>query len=222
MSIKMLELTDVTPGDLLLFFKLQKNADESRVAELTESQYTHSGIFLGDGQIAHQTSEGVIIEPLRDTLDGFDHAAVFRRHDLWSQRRLEILKLFAARAQSAKTRYNLRGLLKFMENRAAHEANLQSDLINCFDGNLQPEPSVKKQYHCSEFVVACFTATGIIEPSAAIVYRGSVISPGDLGRDATFGFFDGYVTLGGQVQSNDDFINEQPFSEILKEWAQES
>jgi hypothetical protein len=59
-----------------------------------------------------------------------------------------------------------------------------------------------------------------LEPTAAIVYRASVISPGDLGRDATFGFFDGYLTQtpGYQIPQDDDFFHSQPFSEILKDW----
>jgi hypothetical protein len=110
-----------------------------------------------------------------------------------------------SQTKAAGTKYNLFGLLRFLRKRERHEETLQSKLNAFFEGQFLPEPSIKKSYHCSEFIVACFTATGIIEPSAAIVYRGSVISPGDLGRDATFGFFDGYLTemSGYQVPQDD-------------------
>jgi hypothetical protein len=111
-------------------------------------------------------------------------------------------------------------MLRFLRKREKHEETLPSKLNAFFEGQFLPEPSRKTSYHCSEFVVAEFTAIGIIEPTAAIVYRASVISPGDLGRDATFGFFDGYLTQtpGYQIPQDDDFFHSQPFSEILKDW----
>jgi hypothetical protein len=221
MSTKFIDPNDVVSGDLLLFFKRQKTATEAQIANLTGSQYTHAGICIEKGKIAHQTNDCVVIQTVGEAMAQVDHAAVFRRNDLWSEGRLAALRLFVTRAQAAKTSYNLRGFLKFLENRTHHLEHLQDDLNNYFDGTLQPESSLKGKYHCSEFVVACFTAVGIIDPSAAIVYRGSVIAPGELGRDATFGFFDGYVTPGGQVPPDDEFINEQPYSEILKQWNME-
>ena len=64
-----------------------------------------------------------------------DHAAVFRRNDLWSPSRLAVLQLFVTRAQAAKARDTICAVCrKFLENRTEYEDNLQADLIRYFEG----------------------------------------------------------------------------------------
>ena len=63
----------------------------------------------------------------------------------------------------------------------------------------------------------CFVATGFIDPSAAVVYKSNVTSPGSLGRDPTFGTFLGYVSVvpNYSVPDSDEFLNTSTFSEIF-------
>jgi len=63
-----------------------------------------------------------------------------------------------------------------------------------FAGKAEAKPFDKESYFCSELVVACFCVIGFVDPSAAIYYNPSTTSPADLGRDATFGSFLGYLT----------------------------
>jgi hypothetical protein len=62
------------------------------------------------------------------------------------------------------------------------------------------------------------SATGILDPSAAVVYRSDVISPGDLGRDPTFGTFCGYVSdvSGYNIPETDEFFHATTFHEIFE------
>jgi hypothetical protein len=84
-----------------------------------------------------------------------------------------------------------------------------------FEGNLQPASQLKGAYFCSEFVAACFILTGIVEPSAAIVYDPSIVAPGELGTDATWGYFVGYVASTGnyEVPVDDEFYQMTPLDD---------
>ena len=71
--------------------------NEKQISKSTHSRYTQSAICVRQGEIAHQTlAAGVVIESTDEAINGFDHAAVLRRNDLWSAERLELLGQFAS------------------------------------------------------------------------------------------------------------------------------
>lgn len=119
---------------------------------------------------------------------------------------------------SKGAKYNLSGILKFRQQSDIHEQTLYDQLKAFFDGTLNPPKTEKGRFFCSELVVDCFVATGFIHPSAAVVYKSSVTSPGALGRDPTFGTFYGYLSYieNYQIPETDEFFNETTFSEIFE------
>lgn len=66
-----------------------------------------------------------------------------------------------------------------------------------------------------DHVAARFILTGIVEPSAAIVYDPSIVAPGELGADATWGYFVGYVASTGnyEVPADDEFYQMTPLDD---------
>lgn len=76
--------------------------------------------------------------------------------------------------------------------------------------------SERGAYFCSELVVAAFIAVGVIAQSAAVVITPEVFSPGDLGKEATFGGFVGYIKSSCEVEisKDDDFYYQSPIENI--------
>jgi len=147
----------------------------------------------------------------------YDHLAVFRQPDVWSEDRIEGLRLFIDRVIASGAKYNFLGIGRFKKRKEIHDLTLHDQLRAFFDGKLEPVSSDKGKYFCSELVADCFVATGILDPSAAVMYKSDVTSPGDLGKDPTFGTFFGYISVveGYLVPSTDDFINASTFDELF-------
>jgi hypothetical protein len=79
------------------FSRASRMKNEKQISKSTHSRYTQSAICVRQGEIAHQTlAAGVVIESTDEAINGFDHAAVLRRNDLWSAERLELLGQFAS------------------------------------------------------------------------------------------------------------------------------
>jgi hypothetical protein len=114
-------------------------------------------------------------------------------------------------------KYNLRDVATFKKRNEVHQLSLTEQLHAFFNGTYVPAPVEKGSYFCSELVVNCFVVTGVIEPSAAVVYKSNATSPGALGRGATFGAFYGYVSVtpNYSVPATDEFFNASTFSEIF-------
>ncbi|MCY1230557.1 hypothetical protein D9M72_429710 [compost metagenome] len=114
-------------------------------------------------------------------------------------------------------KYNLRDVVTFKRKSEVHQLSLTEQLHAFFEGTYVPAPIEKGNYFCSELVVNCFVITGFIDPSAAVVYKSNVTSPGALGRDATFGTFYGYVSVEPNYSApvTDEFFNASTYSEIF-------
>jgi hypothetical protein len=210
-------MDNIEAGDVLLCFKADKTPSERTISRMTGSGYTHAAICVGDGLAAGSSESGFEVEPLRDLIGFFDHVAVFRQADAWSPRRKRALRLFADKLLAEAARYpGVEVLRHFKKTKQAHEGSLHEQLTMFFEGTLEPTSQEKGEYFCSEFVAACFIYVGYIEPSAAVIFNPKAISPGDLGKDAVWGTFVGYISAldDYEVPAEDEFYNHTTFSEI--------
>jgi len=105
-------------------------------------------------------------------------------------------------------------MFKFEARKEEHESELHDKLDAYFRGELDSGTASTGCFFCSQFVASCFIKVGIIEPSAAVLYDPRVISPGSLGRDATFGCFRGYLEGNHEVPITDEFYTETTLDEI--------
>ena len=215
---KMIDSSALKAGDVLLCFKNGKFDVFGKIIQhITGSQYVHAGIFIGNNTVAESMTSGLIKEPFENVLARYDHLAVFRRYDAWGSKNTRILNYFVDQSVNSGSKYNFSGVFKFKKTQLKHQQTLTEQLEDYFDGNLVQKSPVKHKYFCSEFVVDCFRSTGFIGPSAAVVYKPETTAPGDLGNDATFGYFLGYITGKGnyEVDKNDEFYCHPTLSEIF-------
>ena len=213
MTHKFLKISDVNAGDVLLGRADDPNNRhlEKMTAE-TGSRYSHAAIYLGNGEVAEATLDGIEISKIESLVDHFDHIAVIGRHDLWGNERLDQLRTFIKTAIAVNAKYNARALYKFAEGQGKHVGNLQAQLEDFFAGNIEAPTPDKLCYFCSELVVAGFIKAGIITDSASIVYRPDKYSPIGLAADGTFGYFKGFLTSKNDytIPEDDSFYQDTP------------
>lgn len=216
---KILNKVDLKPGDVVLCYKNGKfDVVGKIIKKITESDYVHAGIYIGNNIVAESMTSGLAKENLDRVLARYDHVAIFRRHDAWNKRRVRLLELFVDMMVKSQCKYNISGALNFHKLKLEHQSTLIERLDDYFIKNHTPESPIKEKYFCSEFVVDCFIATGFIDSSAAVLYNPTVISPGDLGRDVTFGYFLGYLSSDDkyEVPSEDEFYHSTTWDDIFK------
>lgn len=218
--MKMLTTNELLAGDVLLCYKDAKfNFVGKGITHVTNSEYTHAAICIDSLTAAEsKVIDGVTKVKVQDLVERYDHVAVFRQPDAWTApERIEALNAFINSIILTKAKYNLREVVTFKKRNEVHQLSQAEQLHAFFEGTLAPSPVEKGKYFCSELVADCFVATGFIEPSAAVVYKSNVTSPGALGRDAIFGTFCGYVSAipNYSVPETDEFFNTSTFHEIF-------
>ncbi|NTU50516.1 MAG: hypothetical protein HGA87_06550 [Desulfobulbaceae bacterium] len=218
--MKMVSISELRAGDVLLCYKDAKlDLVGKGITQVTKSEYTHAAICIDSCTVAESMPFcGVSKVKVLDLVKRYDHVAVFRQPDAWNPpERIKAMNTFIDSIIASGAKYNLRDVATFKMRSDVHQLSLTDQLYAFFNGTLIPAPVEKGSYFCSELVANCFVVTGFIEPSAAIVYKSNVMSPGALGRDATFGTFYGYVSVtpNYSVPVTDEFYNETTFSEIF-------
>ncbi|HLP62639.1 MAG TPA: hypothetical protein VK186_27615 [Candidatus Deferrimicrobium sp.] len=214
---KLVSAEQLRAGDVILCYKGKKiDVIGRRIQKVTGSSYTHAAIYLSSGKAAESKICGVKTTDIYQLVNRYMHVAIFRQ-PLWNSNRVKRLELFVEELLSKGAKYNSYGVLKFGHQRNIFEQTIFNDLNAFFEGKLIPPSPKKKHYFCSELVVDCFIYTGIIQPSAAVVYRSNVTSPGALGKDPTFGYFYGYLSCieNYQIPETDEFFDETTFNEIF-------
>lgn len=210
-----LKINIVTPGDVLLCRCASCGSDISRV---TNSKYTHAAICVRPGYVAEVSGRSVKETKIENLLEIYDHIAVLHQPNFWPQSTVERLQSFVAAAIERNARFNCDGIRNFEEQKAIHKENLTNKLHEFFEHS-QSSPAVERDsYFCSEFVAAAHVAVGIIEPSAAVVYDPSILAPGDLAQDYTFGVFAGYLIPYPEysIPDDDEFRMTTPCHEIFQ------
>jgi hypothetical protein len=219
-EMKMVSITELRAGDVLLCYKDAKFDPAGKgITHVTNSEYTHAAICIDYCIAAESTVFGGVVKvKVKDLVKRYDHVAVFRQPDAWRpSERVQAMNAFIDSVIASGAKYNLRDVATFKKRNEIHQLSLTEQLHAFFNVTHVPAPAEKGRYFCSELVANCFVVTGFIEPSAAVIYKSNVTSPGALGRDATFGTFYGYVSVtpNYSVPATDEFFNESTFNEIF-------
>lgn len=197
-----LQVGDLLAGDILLHRPKQPNLLQRRIMAMTDSPYTHASICLGDNCQAEFVVPTFKVNPIAPLDPATACIAVLRSQQGFDAARAQQLKDFAAAMQDAL--YNAAGALALPQRSESFFAD-QLDIITRDYGRYQSLEDFKRQsYFCSSFVVACYSAVGVIDASAQAAYPPGVFSPGQLHRDATFGWLMGYLLPPGGTVAADD------------------
>lgn len=212
---KLLTLGDLQAGDVLLCYGDGKIA--RKIEAKTDSKYTHAAICTTSVQAVEAGLGGIEKADVAEIVSRYPFVAVFRQPDAWSEERVMAMNRFVDQVVDSQLKYNLQGIRDFVDKKRSHQMSLHDKLTAYFEGDLEPDAYQKEEYFCSELVADCFAATGFIHPSAAMLYKSDTYSPGDLGRDPTFGTFVGYLSADEDcvIPEDDEFYHATTFHEIF-------
>lgn len=205
-------------GDVILCYKNSKlDLVGKKIKKTTGSDYTHAAICLDNEIAAESIKSGVQKVSITSLISHYHHVAVFRQPDAWDSDREKSLNLFIGKVTETKTKYNFSGVLKFKKNKESHQDTLYEQLSKFYD-NPDLSFTKKEKYFCSELVVESLVETEFISPSAAVLYKPDTMSPGDLGKDPTFGTFYGYISTEKNytVPIDDEFYWNGRYQDIFK------
>lgn len=192
--------SSLRPGDVLLSYGAEMIDYPG-----CETGYSHAAIHLGSGQILESDSGGVKKSSIKDVLLAYDHIAVMRQDDVWSNRRVESLNSFANRHIGKK--FNAKALPRIELLRETNIDGAHQQILDHFAGKGLPVEPDRPAYFCSELVVAAFIDAEIIDQSAAILFKPETLYPIDIAKDKVFGYFIGYIPKNSKylIPDNDWF-----------------
>ena len=214
MFFSLIDASYVRPGDVLICFD---DSNLEKALRLTGSKYFHAAICISPSKIAESCASGVNIRRLDELIQMNDYVAVFRAHlGCWTSQRVAKLNTFIRNAIARDAGFNLDGMYGLMENELKHTCTTNQRLNQHFNGALQPEPTQRGDYFCSELVVTAFHDVGILDDSAAVFYNPKAQSPAKLAKDPTFGLLVGYIRYDNNVMvpEDDEFLHLTRYYEI--------
>lgn len=203
-------VADLLPGDVLLYRANRQMPHQRKISAVTGSPYTHAVIFLGDNLVAESNfPRGVAKRPVEESIKGSGCVAVLRSQLGFGGDRPRQLNAFVESVLAKGRFYDLIGAVKFGKATKQHGED-QLDFIRRNYGKVTSSDEFAKQsFFCSAFVVACYSAAGVIGPSAQVAYVPDMFSPGSLHQDPTFGWFLGYLVPEGGLVPDDDPVQTQ-------------
>lgn len=205
-----IQLSDLMPGDVLLYRSRTITSVQRAISKATGSPYTHAAVYLGDGVVAESNVPfGVGKRALADSIRDCRCVAVLRSQLGFGGDRPQKLRAFVNDVLARGKLYNFNDVLKFNSQSAAYFDN-QLDFIRENYGKVTAHDELAEQaFFCSAFVVACYTVVGIIGESAQVAYQPNNFSPGHLHQDLTFGWLLGFlVPQGGSVLKDDPVLTQ--------------
>ncbi|TAW73044.1 hypothetical protein ELI16_14405 [Rhizobium ruizarguesonis] len=187
-------IEDLLPGDILLYRPSKPKWHQRKISQATDSPYTHAAIYVGNGRIAESNVVGgVKRKPINSILKGSAYVAVLRSQMGFSHDRPKRLSDFVDAVVKKRRFYDFRGAYNFAESSRGY-LEVQLEFINeNFGKYLAADDLAKKRFICSAFVVACYTAVGLVGDTAQVAYRDEHFSPGHLSTEPTFGWLIGYL-----------------------------
>jgi uncharacterized protein YycO len=186
------KIETVTPestkaGDILLCFAPEAVGKDEGLA----SGYSHAAICYAPNKVIESSGAGVKETNIENLLREYSHIAVLRNDELWSESRINALCEFLSKKIGKP--FNNLGLGKYQKRKKENQDNAMEQVIGFFEGKISPSSPDRDVYFCSELVTSAFIHVGIIEDSAAVLFRPETFSPEDIGSDKAFGFFVGYI-----------------------------
>lgn len=200
-AVKTLKEEQLEPGDVLLCYS---SALEGKADEINQG-YSHAAIYTKTNGIIESSSSGVKTTNVSSLFNEYEHVAVLRNKELWSDSRLQKLDEFT-KDQIGKN-FNSVGMYKVPKRKEKQDEEVMQRVEGYFEGSYNPPAYERNTYFCSELVTSAFIHVGIIDESASILLSPDTFSPEDIGRDKAFGFFVGYIVPNNQYQipENDTF-----------------
>ncbi|KAB2884132.1 MAG: hypothetical protein F9K34_09705 [Albidovulum sp.] len=203
-----LSISNLLPGDVLLFRSLRGDKLAKKIAQATNSPYTHAALYLGDGEIVESNPPNIQVRQLTKSDCAATQIGVLRSQMTFQNSRVAAVTEFVNRLISTKARYDYQGVVKFKGRNADFHENIISEIQKNYGVSANNDDAARKNYFCSALVVACYTASGIIGVTAEVLYPPNIFSPGDLHRDPTFGWFLGYLyPKNSEVPSDDPLLD---------------
>ena len=185
--VEILNKEQLKAGDVLLCYS---STFEGKVDEISQG-YSHAAIYTKNNGIVESSSSGVKTTTVSSLLDEYEHVAVLRNKELWSENRLQKLDEYT-KSQIGK-KFNSIGMYKVPKRKVKQNIEATQRIEGYFEGNYKPPAYERNAYFCSELVTSAFIHVGIIDESASILLSPDTFSPEDIGQDKAFGFFVGYV-----------------------------
>ena len=160
--------------------------------DVDKGKYVHTAIYFGNDEVAHIRLGGQAVESVR-VLGQPNHVVGVHRpyRGVWTDERKKGLVIFVN--GTTKSTYNKDGAQRLNSSWDAHVAQLHAALHEWAKSNSVNVKPIRSSYFCSEFVVACFIATGVMKGGAALLYEPSVYSPNRVANDFAFGEPIGFV-----------------------------
>lgn len=207
---KIIQFEDLLPGDILLYRPLNPDALQRRVSGALKTPYTHAAIYLGTDEIAESViPDGVVINAVRNSLDGNHCVAVMRTQAGFQSPRIVKLREFVEEVIKNGHPFHRHALVNFAKDSVEFFDNQLSVVAQNYGRSSTNEQLAAQSFFCSGFVVACFQAVGIIDISAQVAYPAEFYSPAHLYAEATFGWLLGFLRPEGNAVPTDDPIQTQ-------------
>ena len=209
----MLSLSDIRPGDILLYRPQTPNAVQRKISDATSSPYTHAAICIGDGIIAELVPWPYLIGVRKNSLQKFLKCSlcvgVLRTQLGFGPDRVNKLCTFVEEVQKHRKFYDLISVIHFDSNSKSYFDNQLSFIRENYGKVMPDDEFAKKSFFCSAFVVACYSVVGIIGETAQGAYKPEAFSAAGLYRDPTFGWLLGHIVpKGGAVLEDDPLLIE--------------
>lgn len=216
------QLRELNIGDVFFCGGTLEDKVSDVIQNVSGGTYTHCGVYLGEDKVVDVVSEGIRKIDLHDFLGRYEYIAVTRSPgldpSLGQLTNLRIKKLinFVRKCIESDVKYNWRGAVfspmreyKNIENSCRIGSRDTKEVSHKFRG----------KYFCSEFILACFKATGWMDQNSSY-FDGKNWTPTGLSDENIFQFV-GYMSNKGLdgVSRSDPFIANNPW--VLTESGQE-
>lgn len=87
-----LQIFDLKMGDVLVWYSSESSRITAAIQEFSRGPYSHSGIYIGNGESVDAGPQGVAEVKVADLMANFDYARVMRKKSLNGHQQLAVVK----------------------------------------------------------------------------------------------------------------------------------
>lgn len=219
---KLLSENDLLFGDVLFCGGALRDKITSIIQKLSDGPYTHCGVYFGNGEVIDVATSGIRKIKLEEFISNYEYVTVTRCPGLNTSNkrlyneRMEKIENFVLRCIKDNVKYDFKNaalspLKEFKNIKLRYEIG----------GSDKKESSHQelRQYFCSQFVLACFKATGWIDEDSSY-FEPKFWTPTGLAEENIFNFI-GFMSENGlgSVSRLDPFLGGNPW--VLTDEGQE-
>ncbi len=206
---KLMSENDLLFGDILFCGGALKGKVTDIIQNISDGPYTHCGIYFGNGEVVDVVTSGIRKTRLKEFISNYEYLTVTRCPGLCKSNkrlydeRVEKLEKFVFRCIKDNVRYDFKNailspLKEFKNIKLCYERG-------GYDKKESSHQELRK-YFCSQFVVACFKATGWIDENSSY-FEPKFWTPTGLAEEYMFNFI-GFMSENGlgNVSRLDPFL----------------